>query len=121
MKILNCEDSYIYIDAPVNTIFISNCANSHIFISAVNKICSIEKCENICVTVAANFIRIGNTVDSTLNYYGSYYPILCGDSRNITLAPNNANYYKFFDRIKSAHIPLMYKNSQNFTKPVIMN
>ena len=81
MKITNCEDSYIYIDSSVKTIIIKDCVNTTIFIAAVNKICSLEKCENISLTVASNFLRVGNTVDSTIYYYGSYFPVLYGDNR----------------------------------------
>lgn len=95
--------------------------NSTIFVAAVSKICSIEKCENVNITVVSNFLRVGNTVDSIIYYYGSYYPVLYGDNRSITLAPNNANYSEFYERIKAAKIQIQYKSSQIFSQPAIMN
>jgi hypothetical protein len=100
VKIMHCEESYIYIDGAVSSVSIVNCANTTIFVAAVNKVCTIEKCENLNVTLAANFLRIGNTVDSTIYYYGSYNPILYGDNRSIILAPNNANYSEYLERLK---------------------
>ena len=97
---MNCEDSYIYIDSSVEYLTINNCTNSTIFVASVKKITSIEKCENVSITVASNMIRIGNTIDSTIYYFGSYNPILYGDNRSITLAPNNANYTELIDRLK---------------------
>jgi hypothetical protein len=66
VRIINCEDSYIYIDSSVLSLSITNCVNTSIFIAAVSKVCTIEKCENVTVTVAANFLRVGNSVDSTI-------------------------------------------------------
>lgn len=121
LRILNCEDSYIYIDAAVLSLSVTNCMNTTIFIAAVTKICTIDKSENLTITVASNFLRIGNTIDSTIYYYGSYYPVLYGDNRSVTLAPNNANYIDLFERMKQAKIPLMYKSSLNFASPIVMN
>ncbi|KAL4506852.1 hypothetical protein ABPG72_001273 [Tetrahymena utriculariae] len=121
LRILNCEDSYIYIDAAVQSLSVTNCTNTTIFISAVNKICTIDKSENLTITVASNFLRIGNTIDSTVYYYGSYYPVLYGDNRSVTLAPNNANYLDLFERMKQSKIPLNYKSSLNFASPIVMN
>lgn len=81
--------------------------NTTIFIAAVHKICSIEKCENVSISVSSTMLRIGNTVDSVIYYYGSYYPILYGDNRTITLAPNNVNYNEMHERLKNAKIPIM--------------
>jgi len=120
VRIVACEDSYIYIDSAVLYLSVVNCVNTTVFIAAVNKVCTIEKCENLTITVASNFLRVGNTVDSTIYYYGSYYPVLYGDNRSITMAPNNANYIQLLDRMKVAKVPLMYKNSQHFSQPTVM-
>ena len=114
IKINACEDSYIYIDSTVNSVSIINCVNSTIYISAVTKICTVEKCENISLTVASNLLRVGNTVDSCIFYYGTYYPVLYGDNRSITLAPNNANHNEIPERLKKAKIQLTLKHAQNF-------
>lgn len=35
IRIVNCEDSYIYIDSSVQSVSITNCANTTIFIAGV--------------------------------------------------------------------------------------
>ena len=115
IRILACEDSYIYIDSSVLFLSVINCVNTTVFVASVGKVCTIDKCENLTITVAANFLRVGNTIDSTIYYFGSYYPVLFGDNRSIVLAPNNANYMEFLERLKNAKIPVMYKSSQNFS------
>jgi len=42
-------------------------------------------------------LRIGNTIDSVIFYYGSTHPILYGDCRSITFAPNNSNSIKIIE------------------------
>ena len=97
------------------SVSIINCVNTVVFVAAVNKACTIEKCENVIVTVTSNFLRVGNTIDSKIYYYGSYFPILYGDNRSIILGPNNANYNELLERMKASKISLMPKSSQNFS------
>ncbi len=51
------------------------------------------------ISVSSNFLRIGNTIDSIINYYGSYYPVLYGDNKGITLGPSNVNYFGFLEKL----------------------
>lgn len=69
LRIIGCEDSYIYIDTNVKFLQISNCINCTIMVAAVNKTCTIDKCENVTVCVAANYLRIGNCVDCTIHSF----------------------------------------------------
>jgi hypothetical protein len=69
LRIVSCEESYIYIDAPVDYLLIANCTNCTIFAAAVAKCCSIDKCEGTTVTVAAHCLRIGNCVDCSVYSY----------------------------------------------------
>ena len=121
IRITNCEDSHIYIDASVKCVSIVNCFNTTIFIASVKKVCTIDKCENVTITVVANFLRIGNTIDSNINYYGSYNPILYGDNRSLIIGPYNANYIELIDRVKEADIPINYKNIQSYDNPLVIN
>ena len=121
IRVIGCEESYIYIDACVKYISVVNCVNTTIFVGAVKKVCTIEKCENLTMTVAANLLRVGNTIDSTINYYGSFNPMLYGDNRSITIGPYNANYMELIDRIKEAEIPIIYKNIQSYDHPLVMS
>ena len=93
MNIIDCEDCNIYIDSNVEVLKISACINCHIFVAAVDKICTIEKCENVTLCVAANQLRIGNCVDSTVHCYTpNLSPVVYGDTRNLRMAPHNASY-----------------------------
>ncbi len=98
-----------------------NCVNTTVFVAAVKKVCTVDKCENLTLTVASNFLRIGNTIDSTINYYGSFNPMLYGDNRSITIGPYNANYTELIERIKEAEIPIIYKNIQSYDNPTVLN
>lgn len=121
VRILNCEESYIYIDACVKFISIVNCVNTTVFVASVKKVCTVDKCENLTLTVASNYLRVGNTIDSTINYYGSFNPVLYGDNRSIIIGPYNANYTELVDRIKEAEIPILYKNIQSYDNALVLN
>ena len=89
MRIIGCEFSQIFIDSPVRSLYVVNCNNCTIYIAAVEKIAFVDKCEKIYFTTAANSLRICNTVDSSIYYYGPSPIILTGDNRSVAIGPNN--------------------------------
>ena len=116
MNIVDCEDCNIYIDSNVEVLKISACINCHIFVAAVDKICTIEKCENVTLCVAANQLRIGNCVDSTVHCYTpNLSPVVYGDTRNLRMAPHNASYPMLTQHLKRASIP--FEETTNDKKP----
>lgn len=64
--------------------------NCTIYIAACEKIAFIDKCERVSITIASNLLRICNSVDSTIYYYGSSPIIMTGDNRSIQIGPNNS-------------------------------
>lgn len=96
VKVLNCEESYIYINQAVDCLFISDCSNCTIFCAAVKRVCTVANCENVNVTVASAVVRVGNCVDCTVCSYAHFgAPIIYGDTRSLCLAPHNAGYTDF--------------------------
>lgn len=114
LKIHSCEDSFIYINASVEYVSISNCTNCTIYVAAVRRICSVDKCERINLTCSTNLLRIGNTIDSKLNFFSTSEPILFGDNKSIVMGPNNANSFEMIDKMKKAEIPIVAKSMLNF-------
>ena len=93
VKILNCEESYIYINQAVDCLFVSDCTTCTVFCASVKRICTVQNCESVTITVAAGVVRVGNCVDCTVNSYSHFgAPIIYGDTRNLCLAPHNAGY-----------------------------
>ena len=102
---MGCEESNIYIDSNIETLLVSSCINCTIFVAAVSKICTIEKCENVNLCIAANEVRIGNCIDSTVySYNPTLSPIVYGDTRSLKLGPHNASYPSLPDHLKRALI-----------------
>lgn len=113
VRIIGCEDSYIYIDASVKFMQISNCVNCTILVAAVSKTCFMDKCENTVVCVASNYLKIGNCVDCTVHSYTQLCPpIIYGDTRNLTMAPHNASYTELFTHLKNADIAYVTSDQQ---------
>jgi TBCC domain-containing protein 1 len=105
VRILGCEDSYIYIDTNVSYLLLDSCVNCTVMVAAVNVACSIEKCEKTTICVASNFLRIGNCVDCTVYSYTQMCPpIIYGDSRNLTMAPHNTSYFDIMTHLREADI-----------------
>lgn len=105
LTIMGCEESNIYIDSNIETLLVSACVNCTIFVAAVSKICTIEKCENVNLCIAANQVRIGNCIDSTVySYTPTLSPIVYGDTRSLRMAPHNASYPNLPEHLKRAYI-----------------
>ena len=121
LRISSCEDSYIYIDGCLENVYIMNCVNCTIFIACARKFCTVDKSENISLSVVSNVLRIGNTIDSKIYFYGPMSPILFGDNRSIILGPNNVNYMEFMETLKKSGMPISTKHTNNFKSPLIMN
>lgn len=121
VKISNCEDSYIYINSYVNTIKIANCTNCTIVVSAVSKIATIDKCENCNICIAANFLRIANSIDSTIYSYTMNETVLFGDNRGLILGPHAVWYNDMPVNLKAAKLTLNSPFLTNFTNPCNMN
>ena len=120
IRLHDWEEWYVYLDSNINSISISNWRNCIIMIAAWELSCSIDKWEKTQVTVATNFLRIGNSIDCVVYAYsGSNVPVLFGDNRNVVLAPHNAGYSTLGDHLKSAKIPISTSNIKNYSKPVL--
>lgn len=74
--------------------------------AACERVAFIDKCEKISLTIAANLVRICNTIDSQIYYYGSAPIILTGDNRSLLIGPNNSNSSELKSHMKAANIPM---------------
>ncbi len=83
---------------------------------------TIDKCEKTQISLASNFIRIGNSIDCTVSVYsGNNVPFLYGDNKNIILGPHNVGYTTLNDHLKKAEIPVHTSFVKNFSKPTLAN
>ena len=124
VRILNCEESQIFINGPVRQILLLNCREVTCFVAAVSRICTMDKCENCVLTAASSVVRIGNSVDCTAYLYSLFPPALYGDNRSLTLAPVNAHYPDMVKHLDRAGLPLgstVPKCIHNWSSPVEMS
>ena len=127
VRIISCEDSYLYIGTSVDCIQISKCVNCVIFVAAVTRACTLDKCENVTVTVAADYLRIGNCVDCQIySYTQQSPPVIYGDTRSLQLAPHNASYPELNNTLREAGMnvrenpQMLEQRLSYFSKPLLM-
>lgn len=106
LRLTNCEDSYVYLDCPINSITITNCVNCTIMVAAAWKTCTIDKCERVNLTVACNFLRISSSVDCNVYSYTINPPFIFGDNRNVIMAPFNSGYTSLQNHVESAGLTI---------------
>ena len=124
VRILNCEESQIFINGPVRQLLLLNCRDVTCFVAAVGRICTMDKCENCVLTAASAVVRIGNSVDCTAHLYSVLPPALYGDNRSLTLGPMNAHYPEMIKHLERAGLPLgttVPKCVHNWSTPVEMS
>lgn len=126
VKILNCEESYIYINQAVDCLFISDCVNCTIFAAAVGRVCTLANSESVHLTVAAGATRVGNCVDcSVFQYSHCGAPVIYGDTRNLTIAPHNAGYTDLPALLKDAGLNTAVGDFGNrlnyYSSPMLMH
>jgi len=133
VRISGCEDSYIYIDSAVDFLSVSNCSNTTVLCAAVAKSATVQKCEKSVVTVAAKYLRVGNSVDcNVFSYCVMGPPIIYGDSRSLQLGPFNAGFNSLAEHLAQADLPFAPPQatpqqmmahrecSTNFLRPVLL-
>jgi Tubulin binding cofactor C len=94
---------------------------SHEQVAGVKKVCTIEKTESSQISVGTNALRIGNTIDTTINIFTTSLPLLYGDNRNITLGPHNASYDGIWNVLKKSKIEINKAHVTNYSKPILVN
>jgi len=106
LRIIGCEDSEIFINSEVRSLYVVNCVNCTIYIAACERIAFIDKCEKVSFTVATNLLRVCNTHDSNIYYYGPSPIILTGDNKALLIGPNNSPSPDLPKLLKEANIPV---------------
>ena len=124
IRISNCDESYIYVNAGVKQVSIISCREVTVYISAVSGLATMDKCEACTVVIAGSLIRVGNNVDCTVHIYSPFPPVLYGDNRGIILAPFNVflnELATIFDNFGIPSVNINPKCSHNWSAPIEMN
>jgi TBCC domain-containing protein 1 len=122
IRIVGCEDSYFYINAHAKSVFFSNCKDVTVFVAAVAKVTSMDKCEGCTLVLATHCLKVGNSVDCTINVYSALSPVLFGDNRSLALGPFNLFYSEVLHFVERAGINTSNpQNVLNYSGPVLLN
>lgn len=124
IRLSNCEESYVYINAAVKQISLINCREVTLYVAAVSKVVTMDKCELCTIALTSNMIRVGNSVDCSVYAYSPFPPVLYGDNRGITLGPFNVFYPEIIRMMEVAEIPNSSFNPKcihNWSAPIEMN
>jgi hypothetical protein len=124
IRIINCEESYIYINTYIRQVSFINCKEVTCLVAASSKLCTMDKCDTCTLVISSNLLRIGNSVDCSIHAYVPMPPVLYGDNRGLTLGPLNVFYPDLPAQIERAGIPLAVQNpkcAHNWSSPINMN
>ncbi|ONK81839.1 uncharacterized protein A4U43_C01F33400 [Asparagus officinalis] len=92
VKVLNCQDSVIYILAPLKYATVYGCSESTIVLGAVGKVVRVEHCERVQVITATKRICIANCRDCLFFLGVNQQPLIIGDNHKLQVAPYNTFY-----------------------------
>lgn len=105
----------------MRSLYVVNCVNCTIYIAACERIAFVDKCERVSFTAATNLLRVCNTHDSNIYYYGPSPILLTGDNKAISVGPNNSSSPDLQKHIKAANIPNSPDNLYNFEQVLFKN
>lgn len=89
MRLQNCNESFIYLNAPLRRVTVTGCSHCTVFVAACS-VLTLENCERVKVISGCRRVRIANSVDSTLHLLTARQPLLLGENHDLVLAPFNA-------------------------------
>ncbi|KAF7818970.1 TBCC domain-containing protein 1 [Senna tora] len=92
VKVLNCQESAIYILAPLRYATVYGCSDATIVLGAVGKAVRVEHCERVHVIVAAKRICIANCRECVFFLGVNQQPLIVGDNHKLQVAPYNTFY-----------------------------
>ena len=124
LRICNCDESYIYVNAGVRQVSILSCREVTVFVAAVSGLVTMDKCENCTLVILGSLVRVGNCVDTTVHIYSPFPPVLYGDNRGVNLAPFNVNIPDLPALMDACGIPSSSTNPRcvhNWSAPIEMN
>ena len=84
----------------------------------MGKFCTVDRCERVTLSVAANALRLGNSVDCRLAIYVASSPIFFGDNRAIRLGPHNVAYEELMLHVKRAKVVANTSGLLNWASPL---
>ncbi|KAL5067292.1 hypothetical protein RYX36_018179 [Vicia faba] len=92
VKVLNCQESTIYVLAPLRYAIVYGCSDATIVLGAVGKAVRVEHCERVHVIVAAKRICIANCRECVFFLGVNQQPLIIGDNHKLQVAPYNTCY-----------------------------
>ncbi|KAE9615852.1 putative C-CAP/cofactor C-like domain-containing protein [Lupinus albus] len=104
IKVLNCQDSAIYILAPLRYATVYGCSDATIVLGAVGKAVRIEHCERVHVIVAAKRICIANCRECVFFLGVNQRPLVIGDNHKLQVAPYNTFYSQLEEHMNEVGI-----------------
>ncbi|XP_019421394.1 PREDICTED: TBCC domain-containing protein 1-like isoform X1 [Lupinus angustifolius] len=104
IKVLNCQESAIYILAPLRYATVYGCSDATIVLGAVGKAVRIEHCERVHVIVAAKRICIANCRECVFFLGVNQRPLVIGDNHKLQVAPYNTFYSQLEEHMNEVGI-----------------
>ncbi|KAJ7976853.1 TBCC domain-containing protein 1 [Quillaja saponaria] len=104
VKVLNCQESSIYVLAPLRYATVYGCSDATIVLGAVGKAVRVEHCERVHVIVAAKRICIANCRECVFLLGVNQRPLIVGDNHKLQVAPYNTFYSQLVEHITEVGI-----------------
>ncbi|EYU39914.1 hypothetical protein ABFS82_10G169900 [Erythranthe guttata] len=104
VKVVNCNESVIYILAPLRYATVYGCSDATIVLGAVGKAVRIEHCERVHLITAAKRICIANCRECVFFLGVNQKPLIVGDNHKLQVAPFNTFYSQLEEHMNQVNI-----------------
>lgn len=104
VKVLNCQDSVIYILAPLMYATVHGCSDATIVLGAIGKALRVEHCERVQIITAAKRICIANCRECLFFLGVNQQPLILGDNHKLQVAPYNTFYSQLAEHMSQVGV-----------------
>ncbi|KAL2501677.1 Tubulin binding cofactor C domain-containing protein [Forsythia ovata] len=104
VKVVNCQESVIYVLAPLRYATVYGCSDTTIIFGAVGKAVKIEHCERVHLITAAKRICIANCRECLFFLGVNQQPLIIGDNHKLQVAPYNTFYSQLEDHMNQVGV-----------------
>ncbi|XP_068102995.1 TBCC domain-containing protein 1 isoform X2 [Hyperolius riggenbachi] len=104
VKLINCNESYIYLLSPLRCVTIEKCRNSTFVLGPVQIVLHVQMCDHVRVISVCQRLSLSSTTSCTFHILTPTRPVLYSGNQSVTFAPYHTHYAMLEDHMGHAGI-----------------
>ncbi|XP_040213036.1 TBCC domain-containing protein 1 isoform X1 [Rana temporaria] len=99
VKIVNCNESYIYLLSPLRCVTIEKCRNSTFVLGPVQTVVHVQMCDHVTIISVCQRLSLSSTTSCTFHILTPTRPLLFNGNQGVIFAPYHTYYAMLEDHM----------------------